>query len=111
MLYVSRTNNIAKNNYHCYGGTIVDRTYGIHKNLYIYLFLLRIFGPIYYGPPSIVAFRQYWVIRSPVNPIDSFGNTVLRTPIVVRLSICLELPSVSVPTMGEGSPSHHEGVN
>ena len=33
-------------------GTIVDRTYRIHKNLYIYLFLLTIFGPIYYGPPS-----------------------------------------------------------
>ena len=32
-------------------GTIVNRTYGIHKNLYIYLFLRAIFGPIYYGPP------------------------------------------------------------
>ena len=32
-------------------GTIVNRTYGTHKNLYIYLFLLTIFGPIYYGPP------------------------------------------------------------
>lgn len=36
-----------------YGGPmIVNRTYGTHKNLYIYLFLLTIFGPIYYGPPS-----------------------------------------------------------
>jgi len=32
-------------------GTIVNRTYGKHKNLYICLFLLTIFGPIYYGPP------------------------------------------------------------
>ena len=32
-------------------GTIVNRTYGIHKNLYISLFLLRIFGPVNYGPP------------------------------------------------------------
>ena len=30
---------------------IVNRTYGIHKNLYICLFLLKTFGPIYYGPP------------------------------------------------------------
>ena len=32
-------------------GTILNRTYGLHKNLYISLFLLTIFGPIYYGPP------------------------------------------------------------
>ena len=32
-------------------GTIVNRTYGIHKTLYIYLFLLTIFGPVNYGPP------------------------------------------------------------
>ena len=32
-------------------GTIVNRTYGIHKNLYIEAFLLTIFGPINYGPP------------------------------------------------------------
>ena len=29
-----------------------NRTYGLHKNLYVYLFLLAIFGPIYYGPLS-----------------------------------------------------------
>ena len=34
-----------------YGGTIVNRTYGTYKNLYISLFLLTIFGPIYYRPP------------------------------------------------------------
>ena len=33
-------------------GTIVNRTYGKHKTLNISLFLLAIFGPIYYGPPS-----------------------------------------------------------
>ena len=32
-------------------GVIVNRIYGTHKNLYIYLFLITIFGPIYYGPP------------------------------------------------------------
>ena len=32
-------------------GTIVNRTYGIHKNLYISLYSLTMLGPIYYGPP------------------------------------------------------------
>ena len=32
-------------------GAIVSRTYGAHKNPYIYLFLLTKFGPIYNGPP------------------------------------------------------------
>ena len=32
-------------------GTIVNRTYVLHKNLYISPFLLTIFGPINYGPP------------------------------------------------------------
>ena len=32
-------------------GTLVNRTYGGHKNLYINLFLLTIFGPVYYRPP------------------------------------------------------------
>ena len=32
-------------------GTIVNRTCGVHKNLYIWPFLLTIFGPINYGPP------------------------------------------------------------
>ena len=31
-------------------GTIVNRTYGTHKKLYIFLFLLTKFGPIYHGP-------------------------------------------------------------
>ena len=39
-------------------GTIVNRTYGTHKNLDIYLFLLTIVGPIYYGR----------VPRKPVSP-------------------------------------------
>ena len=30
---------------------VLNRTYGKHKNLYISLFLVTIFGPIYYGPP------------------------------------------------------------
>ena len=38
-------------------GTIVNtgRTYGTLKNLYIYIFLLKILGPIYY--PVIVVIR------------------------------------------------------
>ena len=32
-------------------GTIVNRTYGVNKNLYIQPFLLTIFGPINYGAP------------------------------------------------------------
>ena len=36
------------------GVGIINRTYGIHKNSYIYLFLLITFSPIYYGPPHLV---------------------------------------------------------
>ena len=32
-------------------GTILDKTYGTDKNLYILLFYYQKFGPIYYGPP------------------------------------------------------------
>ena len=32
-------------------GTLVNRTYGVHKNLYIKPFLLTIFGPVNYAPP------------------------------------------------------------
>ena len=32
-------------------GAIVNRAYGTHKNLYIPVFLLTIFGHIYFGPP------------------------------------------------------------
>ena len=32
-------------------GNVVNRIYGAHKNIYIYIILLSIFGPIYYGPP------------------------------------------------------------
>ena len=33
-------------------GAIVNRTYGVHKNLQVCLFSLTAFGPIYYGPPK-----------------------------------------------------------
>ena len=36
---------------HILRGTIVNGTYGIHKNLYISSFLLTLFGPLNYGPP------------------------------------------------------------
>ena len=32
-------------------GTVLNRTYGTHKNLYISRFLLTTFDPIYYGSP------------------------------------------------------------
>ena len=32
-------------------GTILNRTYGTYDNLYIWLFLGTIFGPVYSGPP------------------------------------------------------------
>ena len=35
---------------HLLRGTKLNRTYGKHKKLYISLFLLTTFGPIYYGP-------------------------------------------------------------
>ena len=35
-------------------GTIVNRTYGTLKNLYIYLFFLTMFGPIYFVWSSVI---------------------------------------------------------
>ena len=35
-----------------YGGTMLNKTYGTHKNLYFSLFLLAIFGPIHCGTPQ-----------------------------------------------------------
>ena len=40
-------------------GTRVNRTYGTHKKLDTYVFLLTVFGPIYYGPPYVVVFSKY----------------------------------------------------
>ena len=39
-------------NKHLLRGTLVNRTYGLHKNLYISLFLLTIFGPVITGDHS-----------------------------------------------------------
>ena len=46
------TDCIRKMTLNYYGGTILNRTCGTDKNLYISLFLLTRFGPIYYGPPE-----------------------------------------------------------
>ena len=43
--------NVSRCPRHLLRGTIVNRTYVLHKNLYISPFLLTIFGPINYGPP------------------------------------------------------------
>ena len=50
-------------------GTIVSRTYGIHKNLYMYPFLLTIFGPINYGPPQQYILGHYYCCVSPPNHV------------------------------------------
>ena len=39
-------------------GTILNRTYGTHKNLYTYLFLPTISGTIYYAPRNIMERSQ-----------------------------------------------------
>ena len=53
-------------------GAIVNRTYGIHNTLYISLFLLliTIFGPIYYGPP------KHWSLYSAgmYAPVNNTGS-------------------------------------
>ena len=36
---------------HFYGGSDLNRTCGSYKNLHVSLFLLTVFGPIYYVPP------------------------------------------------------------
>ena len=43
----------------------INRTYGTHKTLYIYiyLFLLTIFGPVYYIPPVIVVFASIYSLE------------------------------------------------
>ena len=38
--------------------TLINRTYGTHEDLDTYLFLLTIFGPIYYGQICCVVCRQ-----------------------------------------------------
>ena len=35
-------------------GTILNRAYGTHKNLYISGVFVTIFGPIYYAPPPVI---------------------------------------------------------
>ena len=40
-------------------GTILNRTYGLYKNLYISLFLLTIFGPCLPWSPAIVALGKH----------------------------------------------------
>ena len=74
-------------------GTLVNRTYGGNKNLYIYLFLPTIFGPIYYRPVRnsrrtncfslevLLARRAPYLIRVKRFPLMSKlkGQTVQQT--------------------------------
>ena len=48
---VRSTSDSARGIHKLLRGTIVNRTHGRHKNLYIKPFLPSIFGPINYGPP------------------------------------------------------------
>ena len=35
------------------GGTVINRTYGTHKNyIFTFFYNLHLFGPVYYAPPS-----------------------------------------------------------
>ena len=43
--------NIESNNSMTGDLEFIGPTYGLQKTLYIYLFLLKLFGPIHYGPP------------------------------------------------------------
>ena len=63
-------------------GTIVNRTYGTHKNLDIPLFLVTILRPIYYGPPYTKV-TVHWRLhvdavgpcgRSPVASLSTLGG-------------------------------------
>ena len=61
-------------------GTIVNRTYGTHKNLYIYPFLLTIFGPINYGPRNSIMRHAHMYIHTHVHPPDQLESfTILLT--------------------------------
>ena len=54
-------------------GTILNRTYGRHKNLHISLFLPTRFGPIYYGPRLyLVLVLLYLVSTVALIPSDVF---------------------------------------
>ena len=49
-------------------GTIVNRTYDTHKNLYFYVFLPTTIGPIYYGPPYFFGTALYKNVRVTLFP-------------------------------------------
>ena len=51
--------------HHYFGGGILNRTYSTYKNLYILLFLLSIFGPIYCSPP-VILYTLYTYCTTPV---------------------------------------------
>ena len=59
-------------------GTIVNRTYGTHKDLYISPFLPSIFGPIYYGPPQELLYFgvDWYVVFVPVTVANEHGHSL-----------------------------------
>ena len=74
---------------------VLNRTYGKHKNLvYISLFLVTIFGPIYYGPPwyssylsCISCVYMYWILAGGAYPFFA----------CVRLGLGLTRPLTADP--------------
>ena len=72
--------NWVKSGYPLLRGTLLNRTYGLYKNLYISLFLLTIFGPVYYDPCISDAYKYSAVLAFVValafhdNRVISFVN-------------------------------------
>lgn len=53
MVYIACQKYRGRKTSDSYGGAyVVNRTFGIHRHLYIHTFLLEIFGSIYYDPPG-----------------------------------------------------------
>ena len=71
-------------------GTILNRTYGTHKNLYILLFLPTMFGPIYYGPPlysSVVGVFRLWLKKQATKKLRA-RNTFCAVLYSARVFCC-----------------------
>ena len=82
-------------------GTIVNGTYGLHKNLHISLFLLTIFGAIDYDPP------QYYNCATHI-PHPSISSTKKR-PLLNPFSTAVPNWGQTSLIPGDLSPKRHCG--
>ena len=78
-------------------GTILNRTYGVHKILCMSLFIRTIFGPIYYGPP------QYLSMSTAQTSALAFlqhnkKKVQNKRPMYSQVFLLLPLPSSPPPT-------------